>query len=213
MLDIVMILKEAQLAIKSMYSSLAYFEIIDFAKFIDVFVKYIDNLVNDNMEQYANDKLLMTKAILLQDEKDKKLKVTRAMTHLEDAYVILARQKGKKLSKKKKEKVQHTIDLICCGLAVLHKLMGNSPEVVRKYIIELTSLNNPDKDYLGFERFTEKTEKYIILSSKDLKFLLTKQQYKEYMSFYGSKRPYSHTIMEEQKALVAYRGGDPYDYF
>ncbi|MCI8364391.1 MAG: hypothetical protein HFG34_05520 [Eubacterium sp.] len=63
MLDIVMILKEAQLAIKSMYSSLAYFEIIDFAKFIDVFVKYIDNLVNDNMEQYANDKLLMTKAI------------------------------------------------------------------------------------------------------------------------------------------------------
>lgn len=190
MLDIVMILKDTQLAIESVYSSLAFvnfFKKIDFAKFIDIFVKYIDNLVYDNMEQYANDKLLMTKAILLQDEKDKKLKVTRAMTHLEDAYVILARQKGKILSKKKKEKVQHTIDSICCGLAVLHKLMGNSPEVVRKYVIELTSLKNPDKDYLGLEGITEKSKKNFILSIEDLQFLLTEQQYREYMLIYDRK--------------------------
>lgn len=78
----------------------------------------------------------MAETILLQDEQDMKLKVTRVMTHLEDAYVILKRQKENLSSKKKKKKVQYTIDKVCCGLAVLHKLMGNSPDTVRKYIQE-----------------------------------------------------------------------------
>ncbi len=72
MLDIVTILKTAQVAIESRYSLLVssnYFEKImkeiDFTKFIDVFVNYIESLRYANLEQYANDKLLMAKTIIV----------------------------------------------------------------------------------------------------------------------------------------------------
>lgn len=201
MLDIVTILKTAQVAIESRYSLLVssnYFEKImkeiDFTKFIDVFVNYIESLRYANLEQYANDKLLMAKTILLQDEQDKKLKVTRVMTHLEEAYVILKRQKENTLTKKNKEKVQYTIDKVCCGLAVLHKLMGNSPATVKKYIIDSTSLRNPDKDYLRLSG--RRNSVNYILSSEDLQFLLTKEQYNEYISFYREKIPYIPSIRD-----------------
>lgn len=46
----------------------------------------------------------MAETIMLQDEQDMKLKVTRVMTHLEDAYVILKRQKENLSSKKRRKK-------------------------------------------------------------------------------------------------------------
>ena len=208
MLDIVMILKVAQSAVESRYSYLVgsdfvekLMEKIDFTKFIDAFVKYIDSLRYPNLEQYANDKLLMAETILLQDEQDKKLKVTRVMTHLEDAYVILKRRKENLSSKKKKKEVQYTIDKVCCGLAVLHKLMGNSPDTVRKYIIELTSLRDPDQDYLGLSWTLFSRPPHFILSDEDLQFLLTKKQYNEYILFYKKKLPYTRGIIDIKRII------------
>ena len=169
---------------------------IDVSKFIKALVKYIDYIESSSMVEYANDNLLWAKNILMQDEKDSYLKWTRVMTHLENAYIILKRQKDKTFSKNKKDEIQHKIDQICCELAMLHKWMGNPSKNIMKYAIELTSLKNPVKDHLGIGGITERTHKYFIMTEEDLKFLIGEVQHKEYMKFYYENVPEAKRVKE-----------------
>lgn len=166
------------------------FEIrVDAAKFIEALIKYIDYIEFSNIIQYGNDKLLLAKDILMQKEKNEELKLTRVMVHLEDALVILFRQKEKVFSKNRKDKMQHKIDQICYELAILHKWFGDPPEVIKKYIIDLSSLKNPKKDHLGYGKIRNETMQYFIMTKEDLKFLLTEEQYNDYIKFYCNVVP------------------------
>lgn len=172
---------------------------INIKQLVELLVEYNNYIVKSNMMQYANDKIIAVNNILLQNEKDEKLKITRVITHLEDAYLILRRQKEEILLKKNREKIQHKIDQVCCELAFLHKYLGNSPEAIYKYAIELTSLKNPTKDCLGYGRITD--EIYFIMNKDDLKFLLTKEQYEDYIEFYCKVVPEAKKAKQEEEFL------------
>lgn len=174
---------------------------IDIKKLVDLLVEYNNYIVKSNMMQYANDKIIAVNDILLQNENDEKLKTTRVMTHLEDAYLILRRQKEEILLKKNREKIQHKIDQVCCELAFLHKYLGNSSETIYKYAIELSSLKNPIKDSLGYGRITDETKQYFIMSKDDLKFLLTEEQYEDYIEFYCKVVPEAQKAKHEEEFL------------
>ncbi len=174
---------------------------IDVSNLIDALIKYIDYIESANMIQYGNDKLLLAKDILLQDEKDEYLKLTRVMVHLEDARIILCSQRDKIFLRSKKDRIQHKIDQICYELAMLHKWFGNHPDTIKKYAIDLSSLKNPTKDYLGYGKITEKAEQYFIMSKDDLKFLLTEEQYKDYIEFYCKVVPEARKAKQEEEFL------------
>lgn len=156
---------------------------LDTSKLIDALIKYMEYIESCNMIDYANDKLFVAKDILLQNERDECLKMTRVMVHLEDARILLEKQKEKVFFKNKKESIQHKINQICYELAMLHKWMGNHPDTIKKYVIDCTSLKHPTKDYLGYLS-TNESKEYFIMSREELKFLLTEEQYREYMEFY-----------------------------
>lgn len=157
------------------------------AKFIEAFTKYIDYIEGSNKIKEANDILKQVQDILNQEENDEKLKFTRVITHLEMAYRILKTKKDNTIFNGGVKKVQHKINQICYGLAMLHKKMGNSQDVVMKYAVKLTSLSNPvSTNHLTDDEYYVNDIDFV-MSDKDLKFLLTKEQYDQFRKVYDQQ--------------------------
>ena len=64
---------------------------------------------------------------------------------------------------------------------MLHKWFGNHPDTIKKYAVDLSLLKNPQKAHLGYGKNAEEINRYFIMSKDDLKFLLTEEQYKDYI--------------------------------
>lgn len=173
------------------------------AEFGKALERYIDYVETSNAIREANDILKQMKDILGQEEADEALKFTRVMTHLETAYRQLLSKRRRTSFSKSRAKVQHKINQVCYALAMLHKRLGNSQDVIYKYAVELTSLGHPvATNHLSYENEGNPDDINFVMSDNDLRYLLTDEQYKKFRAAYN---PVVHEIREQEEFHREYK--------